>query len=227
MDFCFYMRINDIAKNMRPRERFLEYGSEALSEAELLAIILRTGTIQENVIEMSNRLISTYGLENLFECSLKELQNIKGIGISKALQILSVFELSKRYELSKKRKEHIKCAKDVFDVLYDKLKNEMQENFYIILLNSKNRIIKTQRISLGILDASLVHPREVFRSAIRNSSNKIILAHNHPSGDCTPSKEDIEITKKLIDAGKLIGIEIIDHVIIGDNDHWSWNENNI
>lgn len=208
----------------RPRERFQKYGSSVLSDSELLAIILRTGTIGENVTDMSNRLIKEYGLDKLFDCSLKELQKIKGIGPSKAMQVLAMAELGKRYSQAKNPINKITQAKDVFDLFHNRLKNEKQEHFYIVMLNTKNHIIGEQLISRGILDASIIHPREIFKEAIKNSSSKILVVHNHPSGDPTPSKEDIEVTKKLIEIGEMINIHVLDHVIVGNEGFWSWIE---
>ena len=218
------MKIKDLPDSSKPRERFLKYGKEALSDAELFAIILRTGTINENVVDMSNRLIKEYSLEKLYDCSLKELQKIKGIGPSKAMQILAMSELGKRYNNSKSPIKKITNAKDIFNYFHEKLKNEKQEHFYVLILNSQNHIIKEELISKGVLDSAIIHPREVFKPAIKHSASKIILAHNHHSGNPKPSKEDLEITKKLIEAGKLIDIKILDHVIIGNGEWWSWLE---
>ncbi len=220
------MRIKDMPDNNRPRERFLKHGPESLSDAELFAIILRTGTIQENVIDMSNRLIAEYGLDKLFDCSLKELQKIKGIGPSKAMQILSMAELGKRYNQSKKPITKIKNAEDVFNYFHERLKDKKEENFYVLMLNTQNIIIGEELISKGILDASIIHPREIFRPAIKNAASKIILVHNHPSGDPNPSAEDEEITKRLKEAGDGLGINIVDSVIVGGGRWWSWKEKN-
>ena len=222
------MRIKDISEENRPRERFLKQGPEALSTAELFAIILRTGSEGENVIDMSNRLINEYGLDKLFECTLKELQKIKGIGPSKAMQILAISELSKRYNrlkrLNDKNQKRITCAKDVFNLFHERLKDEKQEYFYVLMLNNMNYIVEERLISKGTLDKTLIHPREIFRYAIKNAVSKIILVHNHPDGDPTPSTNDLEITEELAKAGNIIGIKVIDHVIIGRNEKWSWKE---
>jgi DNA repair protein RadC len=218
------MKILDIPKDSRPRERFLKLGPESLSDSELFAILLRTGTRGENVIDMSNRLIAEYGLDKLFECSLKELEKIKGIGPSKAMQILTIAEITKRINQSKKPVKRITCAQDVFNHFHERVKDEKQENFFVLMLDTKNNVIGEQLISKGILDASIIHPREVFRPAIRNSASKIILVHNHPSGDATPSREDIEITEKLMKAGEEVGIAVLDHVIIGKDNYWNWRE---
>jgi len=218
------MKIKDLPEQNRPRERFLEKGPEALSDAELFAILLRTGTIGENVIDMSNRLINEYGLDKLFDCSLKELQEINGIGPSKAMQILTIAEIQKRISQSKKPVKKISCAEDVFKLFQDRLKDKNEEHFYVLMLNNQNNIIAEQEVSKGILDASIIHPREVFKPAIKNSASKIILVHNHPSGDPEPSGEDLDITEKLTEAGNQIGIKILDHVIIGKEKYYSNKE---
>jgi len=216
------MKIKDLPEQNRPRERFLKYGPEVLSDAELFAILLRTGTIEENVIDMSNRLIAEYGLDKLFDCSLKELQEIKGIGQAKAMEILTIAELQKRINQSKKPIKKITCAEDVFNHFHERLKDKKQEEFWILMLNTQNHIIGEQLISKGILDASIVHPREIFRPAIKNSASKIILVHNHPSGDCFPSGDDLKITKKLTGFGNNFGIKVVDHIIIAENNWWNW-----
>lgn len=217
------MRIKDMPSDSKPRERLLKSGIENLSEAELLALILEKGTKKENVIEVSNRLIARYGLDKLSECSLKELQEISGIGQAKAMQILAVFEINKRKGMIHNEMVQIRTAKEVFDLFYEKLKDEKQENFYVLMLNNKNFIIGKEKISLGIVDSSIIHPREIFKPAIKNSASRIILMHNHPSGDSSPSKEDKEVTEEIAKAGEVLGIQVLDHVIIG-NDYWSWRE---
>lgn len=224
------MKILDFPKEGRPRERFLKLGPGALSDAELFAILLRTGSRGkknekgelmpgENVIEMSNRLIKEYGLDKLLECSLKELQEIKGIGPAKAMQILTIAELQKRINQSKRPVRKISCAEDVFNYFHERLKDEKQEHFYVLMLDTKNNIIGEHLVSKGILDASIVHPREVFKPAIKNSASKIILVHNHPSGDPSPSFEDKELTERLIKSGEEIGIKVLDHVVIGGDSY--------
>lgn len=217
------MKIKDIVKENRPRERFVNFGPASLSDAELLSIILRTGNKEENVIDLSNRIIKEYGLENLFSCSVEELMKIKGIGRDKAVQILSIAEIQKR-NYSVEKKKRITCAKDVYEILKDKLQDEKKEYFYVVLLDTKNKVIKEKMVSMGILDASIIHPREIFSLAIKSFASRIILVHNHPSGDPTPSEEDIDITKKLIDVGNLVGIEVLDHVIIGKGKYYSYIE---
>ena len=219
------MKIKEMVEDSRPRERLVKFGVGNLSDSELLALILEKGTRQENVIEMSNRLLNKYGLDKLSQCSLKELQGIKGIGFAKACQILALFEFNKRHNLSKNHVKHIKSAKDVFNLFYEKLKDEKQENFFVLMLNNKNYVIGEELITKGSLDSSIAHPREVFKPAIKNSASKIILIHNHPSGDIFPSSEDIRLTEKFKQAGEMLGISLIDHVIIGKEKGWSCETN--
>jgi len=213
------MRIKDISLENRPRERLEKQGSSVLSDAELLAIILKTGNKDENVVDMSNRLISKYGIDKLSNCSLAELQEIKGIGNAKASQIIALFEFNKRHNISKQNGKPIKTAKDVFDYCSPKLSGVDKEHFMILHLDTRNKIIKDEIVSVGTLNSSLIHPREVFKSAIKESANAIILVHNHPSGDTEPSEEDKKITDILFKAGELLSIKVLDHVIIG-KDSW-------
>jgi len=219
------MRIKDISKANRPRERLQKNGVHVLSDAELLAIIFKTGNKQENALVMSDRLISKYGIDKLNELSLKELQAISGIGPAKAMQIKALFEFNKRHNLAKVNNLPIKTAKDVFKYASEKLSDNKKEHFMILHLDSKNRVIRDEIISIGILNASIVHPREVFKSAIKESANSIILVHNHPSGDSEPSVEDKEITERLMEAGELLDIKVLDHVIIGKDNYHSFKEN--
>ena len=224
------MKIKEMSADLRPREKLLKFGIENLSNAEILAIVLRTGTRGkkgekgENVIEMADRVIQQYGLDKLSECSLKELQEINGIGPAKAMQIQTLFEFNKRHNMAKHPVKKITCAKDVFDLFHERLKDEKQENFYILMLDTKNNIIKEQLITKGILDSSIVHPREIFKPAIKNSASKIVLVHNHPSGDSDPSSADLEVINKLIETGEELGIKVLDSLILGGDNYCSWKE---
>ena len=218
------MKIKDLPTDSRPREKFLKHGPEILTDSELFAILLRTGTINENVIDMSNRLINEHGLNKLFDCSLKELQQIKGIGPAKAMQLLTISEISKRRIQAQTPINKITCAEDVFNYFHQKLKDKTEEHFYVLMLNTQNNIIGEELVSKGILDASIVHPREVFRPAIRNACSKIILVHNHPSGDPTPSTDDKIINEKLKETGEELGIKVLDSIIIGKEGFWNWKE---
>jgi DNA repair protein RadC len=216
------MRLAEIHPSDRPRERMKRKGMDALTDGEVLALILQKGTRKDNVVDMSNRLISKFTLEKLGGMSLSELSSIEGIGEAKAMQILAAFEISKRVKTFEGSK--ISCAKDVFDKYHLQLKDLLQEQFIVLVLNTKNRIIKEEVISKGTLNSSIIHPREIFKSAIRESGNAIIVVHNHPSGDCTPSDEDIEITERIAEAGRTLNIPLLDHVIVGKRKWWSWKK---
>ena len=218
------MRIKEISIESRPRERMKKLGSHVLTDAEVLAIILQKGVKGENVIDMSNRLISRYGLEKLSECSIKELIDIKGIGEAKSLQIKAVFELSRRVRAGKICETVVNNSADVAKHYMAKLGDKKKEYFIAVFLDSKNKIICDKIISIGTLNASLVHPREVFKEAMKVSANSIILVHNHPSGDVCPSEEDIYQTKILYQSSKFLNIKIIDHIIITKQKYYSFHE---
>lgn len=220
------MKIKDIPLENRPRERLSKNGPSVLSDSELLAVILQKGTSKDNVIDMSNKLLSKYPIEQLSDMTLSELQEIDGIGPAKSMQIVSLFEFMKRHNKAKNSKKivTIESAKDVFNYFVEILDNKKKEHFYILLLDSKNQIINHSLISVGLLDASPIHPREVFKEAIKNSAASIVLIHNHPSGDPTPSEQDNEVTQLLINSGDMLGIKVIDHLIIGNNNFYSFKE---
>lgn len=213
------MILKQITLEQRPRERAKEKGIESLSDAELVAILLEKGTKGENVIDLSNRLISTFGLQRLNSLSLQELMKIKGIKLAKASKLLAAFELSRRVKSGRLCGKTIRKPSDVASYYIQRLKDLKREHFIAVFLDSKNKIIKDEIIFIGTLNGSLIHPREVFKEAIRNSANSIILIHNHPSGDVNPSDEDIQVNKVLIGAGDLVGIKVLDHLIIG-NKKW-------
>ena len=222
--------IKDLPLSERPREKLCKYGANSLSNAELIATIIRTGYKEDTAIDLANRLLSmdVSGISYLTYATIEELTSIKGIGNCKAAQILAAIELGKRIS-SRGGEDKIKV--DSPTVLAELLMEEMRclkkEHFKIAILDTKNQIISIENISIGNLNASIVHPREVFNIAIKRSANSIILVHNHPSGDVTPSTEDINITHRLIDAGNIIGIKVLDHIIIGDNKFISFKQRNI
>ena len=219
------IRIKDLPLAERPRERLVRFGPRVLSNSELLAIILRTGTKEENVLSLANRLLKEHDLKALTQTSVKELEKILGIGETKACQIVATFELNKRlgayYE---KEKPVIKTAKDVADLFMERLRNLKREYFRVVLLTSRNKLINYQTISLGSLEEGIARPKEIFKPAIKDSASKIFLVHNHPSGDPTPSEADKQLTERLIEVGELLEIDVLDHVIIGDGKWWSWRE---
>ncbi len=223
----YYIPIKKLAESERPREKLIKYGVGSLSNVELLAILIRTGTKNNSAIDLSQKILSFHpeGIRFLADCTLEELMQIKGIGISKACQIISAIELGKRLAMSSlAHSPYVKSPLDVANVFMEEMRYYKKEYFKIILLNTKNQIIAVEDISIGSLNSSLVHPREVFVRAIRKSSSSIILLHNHPSGNPEPSTEDIKITKRLIEAGRIIGIEVLDHIIIGDGKYISLKE---
>jgi DNA repair protein RadC len=220
------MLIRDYAKNDRPRERLVNDGPESLSTQELLAIILRTGTKDESVLQLSNHILKHFdGLRMLMNASIEEMVSIKGIGVTKAIQLLASFELGKRINrLQFEDRYSIKSPDDCAKYMMDEMRFLQQEHFVCLYLNTKNQIIARETIFIGSLNASIVHPREVFKEAFRRSAASIICMHNHPSGDPAPSREDIDVTKRLVECGKIIGIELLDHIIIGEHKYVSLKE---
>lgn len=210
--------LRQLPHSQRPRERMMSYGADALSHAELLAILIRTGTKNQSAVDLSASVLQQCGsLRKLIDMSVEELTSIKGIGQAKALQVLAGIELGKRVARSSLGEVvTVRSPHDAAMYIMEDMRYLKKEHFVCLFLNTKNHIIGKETLSIGTLNASLVHPREVFRAAIRVSSASIICIHNHPSGDPTPSTEDIQITKRLAEAGSLIGIEILDHLIIGD-----------
>lgn len=221
--------INNLIEDDKPREKLLKFGVKSLSEYELIAILLRSGTPQEDVLNLSKKLwIYLSKLQSISDLTMSDLMSINGIGVSKASIILSAIELAKRFNLRESIGEFsIENPRSVANIFVNTLNDDMKEHFYVLLLNTKNKIISWDEISKGDLNSSIVHPREVFKYALKNSANSIICLHNHPSGDTTPSKEDIEITKRLVEVGNLVGIRLLDHIIIGGNSYVSLREKGI
>lgn len=221
----YKIRILDMQKDERPRERLIKNGPSALSDSELLAIILRTGSKQENVINLSQRILKEYNIKQLSQVNLAQLMKVHGIKESKAAQIAACFEIARRLEsFEEVKKPKISSPEDVYRRVYPRMREQKKEMFIELCLDTKNQIIREDIISVGSLNANIVHPREVFKLALAESAAHIIVAHNHPSGDPTPSREDIEITKKLAETGNIMGITVLDHVIIGDGRHFSMKE---
>lgn len=223
------MTLKNMTLEERPREKMLVKGEKCLSNSELLAIIIRTGTKSKNAIELANYIINkdTQGIRYLKDMTIEELCEIDGVGLSKATQIKAALELGSRIASFKPSRYKVKKPWDIYKYYMDILRYEKQEVFKVVLLNTKNEIISDVEVSKGTLNSSLVHPRDVFREAIKRSTNKIILMHNHPSGSVEPSSEDKNITSRLIKCGELIGIEVIDHIIIGDGLYFSFKESMI
>lgn len=215
--------IADLPPEMRPREKLEALGPEKLSDGELLAILLRTGSKKESAISLADRILAQpKGLTFLAESSIEDFAEIHGIGLAKACQIKAAIELGRRVALeSKGAKPVIKTPEDVAELLMEQMRHLDREHFVVLLLDTKNQVLHRETISIGSLNASIVHPRELFKQAIKKSAATVILVHNHPSGDPTPSIEDLTITKRLVEAGELLGINVLDHIIIGDQKHYS------
>ncbi|MGM9923786.1 MAG: DNA repair protein RadC [Bacillus sp. (in: firmicutes)] len=220
------MMIRDFPSSERPRERFLREGPKSLSNQELIALLLRTGTKSESVIQLAERLISHFdGLRLLQDASIEEMTSIKGIGEAKAIQLSAAVEVGRRINnLCYADRYVIRSPEDCANYCMDDMRFLSQEHFVCLYLNTKNQVLHKQTVFIGSLNASIVHPREVFKEAFRRSAASIICIHNHPSGDPTPSREDIEVTKRLVECGKIIGIDILDHLIIGEKKYISLKE---
>ena len=223
------IKIMDMPQGERPRERLAKYGAEALSNAELLAIILRTGSQGETAVDVGNKLLKMYegNLRELFTTDVNELSKMKGLGFVKAVQLKACLELAKRIFEYKPEKNQVRSTQDVVNMLMPELQFEKQEKLFAVFLGTKNYLIKRKLVSVGGSDVNVFNPKEILYMAVRENSSAIIIAHNHPSGDPEPSEEDIKITKKLVEAGKVIGIPIRDHIIIGDGTYISMKERGI
>ncbi|MBS4015527.1 MAG: DNA repair protein RadC [Candidatus Latescibacteria bacterium] len=219
--------VRDLPREERPRERLKRLGAEALSPQELLAIIISRGSRKMSVLDIAQTLLNTFGSINaVSKATIAELDQIPGIGPAKAIQIKASFELGKRKELAPEEFKdcNIDNPKTAIELLRTELKEYKKEHFKLIMLNSRNKVIDIADISTGTLNASLVHPREVFEAAIKHHSASVILVHNHPSGDPEPSDDDLKITKKLVESGKILSIDVVDHIIIGKDGYYSFKE---
>ena len=219
------MKIKDLPKVDRPREKLEKYGPEKLSDSELLAILLRTGSKGINVVELARKILEKFSGSGLAKANFKDLKNTFGLGAAKACEVVACFELGRRL-LQNKQSALLLSPKDVWDELKD-IRDHRKEHFVIFFLDARNQEIKREIVSVGSLNANLVHPREVFEPAVRHLAAQVIIAHNHPAGDSSPSQEDSEITKQLVDAGKLLGIEVKDHVIVSKTNHFSFKEHKL
>ena len=220
--------IKEIPVDDRPREKMASKGATALTDAELVAILLRTGTAEKSALDIASELTSDGGLYKRLASitRLNELMNIKGLGQAKAATVLAALEIGRRIASAKPvEKIHLSCPQDVAEFLMPRLRYAVKEQFIVILLNGKNKVVGTEVISEGSLSSSVVHPREVYASALLHHAAAIMVAHNHPSGDPKPSDEDREITSLLAQSGKVLGIPLVDHIVIGDGTYYSFLEN--
>ncbi len=214
--------VRDLPKEVRPREKLLQCGASALSDIELLAILLRTGTTSKSVLHLAEDVLAQYkdkGLAAVIHMSPQEIASIHGVGLAKAATVVAAVELGRRLsERAAQTIEKVEGPEDVARYVIPSLRFEQKEHFLAMFLDIRNRILALSTISVGSLTASIAHPREVFREAIRYSAAGVILVHNHPSGDPTPSREDIQLTKQMMKAGEIMGIPVLDHVVVaGDN----------
>ena len=219
------MIIKEMSSSERPRERLIKQGSEALTNAELLAILLGTGTKNKTAINLAEEILALNpeeGIVHLEKMTTEELSALNGIGQAKSTYLLAAVELGKRIATApRKQKEKILSPTEVVNLFMERMRYLSKEYFNVLLLDAKGRIITERNITIGDLTSSIVHPREVFRDAIKKSAAAVVFVHNHPSGDPEPSREDIETTKSLCAAGEILGISVLDHIIIGDGDFTS------
>ena len=222
--------VRDLPVSERPRERLLKLGGEALSAQGILALILGGGSRGESVMVTSQKLLSRCGsLKGVADASVEELSETRGIGIAKAAQIKAALELSKRLEagVGEKARPVLKSPQEVVHTVRSQLKGKKKEHFLVLCLDTRNRLISCRPVSIGSLDTSVVHPREVFREAFSCSAASVIFVHNHPSGDPEPSGEDIELTRRLAKAGEIVGIDVLDHIIVCDRSYLSLKAKNL
>ncbi|MBI1971643.1 MAG: DNA repair protein RadC [Candidatus Wildermuthbacteria bacterium] len=220
--------VRDLPAEERPRERLAAFGPEALSAQEILALVLGRGMNGESVMMTVQKLLSRFGsLEGVLSASLEDLQTIKGLGIAKASQLKACFEMARRIQPAKTNKEKqksITSPEAIYRLVKSKIRNYAKEHFFVLSFDARNKPLGIDTISVGTLNASIVHPRETFEAAIRRHAAHIVVAHNHPSDDPEPSGDDIEITRRLAEAGKLLGIDVADHVIVANAKFLSFKE---
>ncbi|ADG05432.1 RadC family protein [Kyrpidia tusciae] len=217
--------VKDVPLQERPRERLLTFGPEQLTNAELLAILLRTGSHGRSALELAQRLLTRFeGLTGLLAADSRELMEESGMGPAKATQVLAALEFGRRVQRANPAPKPIHSPNDVASRLMERLQFLSKEHFVVLHLDTKHRVLGEEVVSVGTLNASLVHPREVFRTAIKRNAAAVVCVHNHPSGDPTPSPEDIDVTKRIVESGRILGIDLVDHVVIGRGTYVSMRE---
>ena len=221
------MKLKELPKVERPREKLIAKGPQNLKDEELLAILLRTGREGKNVLEVAKQILRKYSKKRLLKLKYEDLTKIKGVNSAKACTILAAVELVKRaLEKGEETLPIIRSTKDVIaQAVY--MRDKTREHLMTIYLNARNEMIFKKPMFIGTLNANLVHPREIFQEALKQNAASVILVHNHPSGDAEPSQDDLEITKRILEAGKIMGIDVLDHVIITKNKAFSFKENKL
>jgi DNA repair protein RadC len=221
--------VHDLPVQERPRERMVAVGAESLSAQELLALVLGRGIQGESVLVTAQKLLTQFGsLESILQASLADLQKVRGLGIAKSTQLKACLEIARRVSaVQVDNKQAVMNPADVYALVKAKISQESKEHFVVLSFDVRNRFLGLDVIAIGILNASVVHPRELFESAIRRHAAHVMVSHNHPSGVCDPSDEDIEMTNRLVEAGKIMGISVVDHVIVSKNSFYSFAENGL
>lgn len=222
--------IRDLPRSERPRERLQRHGAEALSTSELIALLMGSGSQGESVMLTAQKLLSQFGnLQNIAQASVEELSHIKGIGVAKATKLKAAFELGRRLEDPdyQNKASPVQSPEEAYKSIQEKLKGKKKEYFYVLCLDTRNRVHNKKQVSMGNLDSSIVHPREVFKDAIASLAASVIFVHNHPSGDLEPSSEDVNLTRRLVEAGDLLGIPVLDHIIVSDMGYTSLKSRNL
>lgn len=224
-----HVSLKTMPEEERPREKLVRFGADKLTNAELIGIIIRTGSRGLTAVELGRQLMQTFenDLSAFFNMSIEELKvhpDLKGIGMAKACQLKAAIELGMRVRQQRLNKTTVSSSKDVAELLMGEMAYLKKEHFMVLILDTKNRILKKETVSVGTVNASLVHPREVFTQAIRLQATSVIVAHNHPSGDPFPSYEDRQVTTRLCEAGQILGIDVLDHLILGDHCYFSFKE---
>jgi len=222
--------VRDLPASDRPRERLKRLGAEALSTAELIACITGSGTRGDSVVMTSQKLLSEFGnLQNIAAASIQELSKSRGIGEARAIQLKAAFEIGRRLadpDYAEKGNP-VQSPEEAFTSMQEKLRGKKKEHFYVLCLDTRNRVSNKRQVSIGNLDSSIVHPREVFKDAISSLAASVIFVHNHPSGDLEPSSEDVNLTRRLVEAGELLGIPVLDHIIVSDKGYTSLKSRNL
>ena len=221
--------VREMPEDDRPRERIARHGAEALRDAELIAVLFRTGTRETGAVALAERLLKEFGdLRRVSQASIEELQQVKGIGQVKAIELKAALELGRRLAMyARPRQVKFRGAADIAELLMPKFRQYETEHFKCVLLNIKNDVLKVVEVSHGSVDGVMALPGDVFRHAVRESAAAVVVAHNHPSGDPEPSRADLDLTRRLAEAGRLMGIKLLDHVIFGDGRYVSLHERNL